>query len=248
MADERLPELPRKLGRYRVRAWIDGGLRVRATDTIGERAAELERVPFGIARTAEREAAIARWRIHGAVSHPAIRALLDAGPWEDDAFVAEEELSGPVSEFATWRAAADDRAKARCAAELLGAASVLAAHRLRLPEIEVRVDGYGQPKLEGLRRAEDADGALDARILALASEALDGELAAAVRSADPETLPGLLAALAKRTGGPLTSFAADVAMGEAALGRAARSRQMSVALALIGLAFAIVVAAAYLAR
>jgi hypothetical protein len=248
MADERLPELPRMLGRYRVREWIEPGLRVRATDTIHGRSAELERVPFGVERVAEREAAIARWRAHGALSHPAIRALLDAGPWQDDAFIAEEEIAAPVSEPAPWLAGAESEGKVRWAAELLGAASVLAEKRLRLPEIAVVVDGYGEPKLAGLSRAEDGDGALDARLLALAAEALEGELAEQVRRANPGTLPALLAVLAQRAGGPQTSFAADVAKGEAALGRAARTRQMTVALVLIGLAFAVIAAVALFAR
>lgn len=248
MADERLPELPRKLGRYRVREWIEDGVRVRATDTIGERSAELVRVPFGVERAAEREAAIARWRGHTAVSHPALRAVLDGGPWEDDAFVAEEELAEPTSELTPWLGSADRAAKARVAAELLGAASTLAEKKLRLTTIAVVVDAYGEPKLAGLRAAEDGDGTLDGRILELAASVLEGELAAQARSVTAETLPALLAALAKEAGGPTTSFAADVARGEDAMSAAGRTRQMSVALVLIGAALAVVAWVMWLSR
>lgn len=244
---EKEPVLPARLGRYRVRSWVDAGSVAQASDTIGERSAELTRVPFGVERAEARDEAIARWRSLTSVAHPALRAVLDSGAWEDDAFVAEEELASPVTPLPAWDG--DDAARSRVIAELLGAASVLAEKRLRLSSVEASVDGYGQPKLAGLRDSTEGDGSLDARIVELAAGvARDEALGARVRSVTQAGLPSLLAELARASGHPMTPFAADVARGEQGLAGPARSRQMTVALVLIALAFAVIAVLALAAR
>jgi hypothetical protein len=249
MADDRLPELPRKLGRYRVQGWIEEQPGVaRGKDTVGERGAALRRVAYGVERAEAREAAIARWRSHATVTHPAIVAVLDAGPWEDDAFVAEEELAQPARPLAEWMRDPDVPSRFRVAAELCGVASTLAQKKLRLLSLDAVVDGYGQPKLLGLAAAEDGDGALDGRILELAASVLPEDRRERVRTATPTTLPALLAELSEEAEVPMTPFAADVARGEEEMSTAARSQQMTVALIVIGLSLAVVVVVAWLSR
>jgi hypothetical protein len=151
--DEKLQPTPRSLGRWRLRE--EGGALFGA-DSVGERRAEIFRRAFGVDRVAEREAMIGTWRKRTAVSHAAIRAVLDGGPWEDDAFVALEEIAGPTETREAFLSRDPDlSARLRVVSELLGAASVLLHEGLRLPDPAQNfcIDGYGQPKLAGLEDA-----------------------------------------------------------------------------------------------
>ena len=151
--DEKLQPPPRSLGRWRLRE--EGGALFGA-DSVGERRAEIFRRAFGVDRVAEREAMIGTWRKRTAVSHAAIRAVLDGGPWEDDAFVALEEIAGPTETREAFLSRVPDlSARLRVVSELLGAASVLLHEGLRLPDPAQNfcIDGYGQPKLAGLEDA-----------------------------------------------------------------------------------------------
>lgn len=235
---------PSTLGRWKVRE-VDGGLE--GTDSVGERRAEIVRRTFDDA--AARDAAIASWRARTSIAHPALRAVLDAGPWRDDAFLALEALEAPTSSIAQFTESQPDAAaRLRVVSELLGAASTLAHAKLKLESVECVVDGYGQPKLSGLPDASPSDGALDPRILELAASLDDDAARAArIRSADPDALEDLGRELARDGKVVPTSFASDAAKGEAALGPAARGRQMQIALVVITLSLLVVAAVIFAA-
>jgi hypothetical protein len=235
---------PSTLGRWKVRE-VDGVLL--GTDSVGERRAEIVRRPFGDA--AARDAAIATWRALTSVSHPALRAVLDAGAWQDDAFLALEAIEKPTSSVEQFTAAQPDQAaRLRVVSELLGAASTLAHAKLRVTNIDAVIDGYGQPKLLGLEDASEGDGGLDTRITALAAS-IDDDIARSgrIRGADGAALEDLGRELARAGKVTATSFASDAARGEAALGPAARGRQMQIAMAVIAVSLAVVAAVFYAA-
>lgn len=247
-ADDRGAEkpLPRSLGRWRLRE-EDGALV--ASDTVGERRAEIVRLPFG-GDAAAREARIASLRARTSIAHAAVRSVLDAGPWEDDAFVALEALAGPTETIEAFLARDPDvPSRLRVVSELLGAASVLAHAKQTLKAVEVRVDAYGQPKLLGLEDASEGDGELDARTLALAASIdPDAQRAARVRSATRADLEPLARELGRDGKVVATSFASDAARGEAALDGPARSRQMQIAMVVIAVALLVIVVVAIASR
>lgn len=244
---EKEPEaaLPRMLGRWRVKR--EDGV-IAATDTVGERRGEVSKLTFG-QDAAGRDAAIARLRARVPLSHAALRAVLDAGPWGlEDAFVALEAL-GPTEPLEAFVERADAPARVRVVSELLGAASVLARASLKLKDVVVVVDAYGQPKLLGLEDAIEGDGELDARVLDVAASVdPDAARALRIRAARAADLEALGQELARAGKVVATSFASDAARGEAALDAPARSRQMQIALVVIALALSVIVAVAIAAR
>lgn len=242
-------QTPRRLGRWRLRE--EGGALL-ATDSVGERRAEIVRRAFGTSRVAEREAMIGTWRKRTSVSHAAIRAVLDGGAWEDDAFVALEELAGPTETVEAFLARdVDLSARLRVVSELLGAASLLAHEGLRLPDpaLDLSIDGYGQPKLAGLEDATASKDGLDARILELAAS-IDPNVARAarVRGASAADLEGLARELANEGKVEPSSFASDAARGERALSQSSRGRQMQIALLILAVALLVGVALAIASR
>ncbi len=257
--DEKLRPTPRSLGRWRLRE--EGGALFGA-DSVGERRAEIIRRPFGVGEVAEREAMIATWRKRTAVSHAAIRAVLDGGPWEDDAFVALEEIAGPTETLEAFLLRDPElSARLRVVSELLGAASLLLHEGLRLPDPAQNfcVDGYGQPKLAGLEDASASNASasnasvapdgLDARILELAAS-IDPNVARAarIRGASPADIEGLARELANVGKVAPSSFASDAARGERALSQASRGRQMQIALFILAIALLVGVALAIASR
>lgn len=266
--DEKLQPPPRSLGRWRLRE--EGGALFGA-DSVGERRAEIFRRAFGVDRVAEREAMIATWRKRTAVSHAAIRAVLDGGPWEDDAFVALEEIAGPTETREAFLSRDPDlSARLRVVSELLGAASVLLHEGLRLPDPAQNfcIDGYGQPKLAGLEDASasnastsnastsnasasnaSASNGLDPRILELAASIDPNEARAArIRGASPADIEGLARELANVGKVAPSSFASDAARGERALSQSSRGRQMQIALFILAIALLVGVALAIASR
>jgi len=235
---------PNTLGRWKVRE-VDGVLQ--GTDSVGERRAEIVRRTFDDAGA--REAAIATWRARTSISHPALRAVLDAGAWQDDAFLALEAIESPTSSIEQFTTSQPDAAaRLRVVSELLGAASTLAHGKLRLASIEAVIDGYGQPKLLGLEDAMPDEGALDTRILELAASFdEDTTRADRIRGADAAALEDLGRELARDGKVTPTSFASDAARGEAALAPAARGRQMQIAMVVIGVSLLLVAAVFYAA-
>jgi hypothetical protein len=251
--DQKLQPTPRSLGRWRLRE--EGGALFGA-DSVGERRAELFRRAFGVDRVAEREAMIATWRKRTAVSHAAIRAVLDGGPWEDDAFVALEEIAGPTETREAFLSRDPDlSARLRVVSELLGAASLLLHEGLRLPDPTAGfcIDGYGQPKLAGLEDASAATASasndLDPRILELAASIDPNEARAArIRGASAADIEGLARELANVGKVAPSSFASDAARGERALSQSSRGRQMQIALFVLAIALLVGVALAIASR
>lgn len=247
VTEERKPA-PRSFGRWRTKD-ADGVLT--ATDTVGERRAEM--AVRAVGTEAERDAAVTMWRERSVVSHPAIRAVLDAGAAQAEgegaeSYVALEQIEPPSQTLDAWLAGSPDRtARARVASELLGAASVLTHHHLRLPDAKAVVDGYGQPKLLGLEDATAGASQLDERILKLAARVLP-EHASRMENATTADVEAVARDIAKDAKGPPTSFAGDAARGEEALSGVARSRQMQIAGIVIAIALAVIVVLALLAR
>lgn len=247
--------LPRALGRFgRVAPMPGDDARTVAVDDVTEREVEIVRVPFGRDRRAERDAAVRRFRERTTVVHPAIRAVVDGGEWDDDAFVALDVLRGETP-LAGWLASADGPARARAAAEILAGAAVLAARRLSFAvDPEILVEDSGQPKILGVERALEGDdarvAATEAELVELAATAAPTGWSARIRSATSAALRESMGAELEREGrgGPVSPFTADVARSDAALARGASSRQMLIGLGVIAFFVVLVTAGLVLLR
>lgn len=242
--------LPRTLGRFgRLAPMAGDDARVAAVDGVVDRAVEIVRIPFGPSRRAERDARVALLRERTSVVHPAVRAVMDGGEWDDDAFAALELLFGERP-LEAWLGEADDSARARVAAEILGAAAVLSDRGIALEGAPaVVVDDYGQPKVLGLEHALASDPARAAATLEALAEraasAAPAAVAARIRGATTAPARAAIAAELERSArsGASSSLTADAARGEAMLSAATGSRHMLVGLAVLCF-FALLVSAA----
>jgi hypothetical protein len=142
--------IPRALERYALGARLDGPHdRQRAVDRDRGADVVVSRIAFGAARTEERDALVERARSLFAVSAPALIAVRDAGPWDDDAFVVEEAVVEPRSpaealgDLDRREQALAARALAEGVARLHEAGWCIAA----LDASDVSIDAYRQPHL-----------------------------------------------------------------------------------------------------
>lgn len=167
--DEAKPELPRTLGgRYRPR-WKDPvpgspeGTKpsLVARDTVADHGElELARVPFGPDRAKERDALVSSLKARTTVLSPALVAVHDAGEWQDDAFVVNEQVEAPRSIEAALKG------DAPTSSERLGWMRALADAALVVDEAGLSIDGqrwgqtsidaYRNPRVRGLDEAVDA--------------------------------------------------------------------------------------------
>jgi len=234
------PALPKTIGRFgRLAPMAGEDTRIVATDGVVEREVEIVRLPFERARRAERDALLSLLRDRTSVVHPAVRAVMDAGEWDDDAFAALELLRGETP-LETWLSGADAAARARAAAEILGAAAVLSERGIALEEPpRIVVDDYGQPKVLGLEHARASEPARTAvtleSLVASAAFAAPAPFAVRIRGASTASARAVVGADLERAAGSgaRSSLAADAARGEARLSAATGSRHMLVALAVL---------------
>ena len=192
--------LPRALDRYPLGAKIEGAGAERwsATDRERGRDVVVTRVAFGPERRAERDAFVERVRALFSVTSPALVAALDAGAWEDDAFLVEEAVSEPQPLGA---AELDAREKALAARALAEGIAVLDAAGWSLPALDVVVDAYRQPRIAIANDVERASVASRAAML----ERLQTVTAELVPDAPRASSAAELArAIAVPAGGPST--------------------------------------------
>ncbi len=146
--------IPRALERYPLGTKIDGaGDRWGATDRDRGRDVTVTRVAFGPERREQRDALVERVRALFSVNSPALVAALDAGAWEDDAFVVEERVVEPQPIGA---ADLDAREKALAARSIAEGVAALDAAGWALPSLDVVVDAYRQPRIAMALDAERA--------------------------------------------------------------------------------------------
>lgn len=168
--DEAKPELPRTLGgRYRPR-WKDppsgspedAKPSLVARDTIVDRELDLVRVPFGADRAKERDALVSELKARTTVLAPSLVAVHDAGEWEDDAFVALEQVEAGRSLEDALAASPSLTARLGWAKAIADAAVVLEDAGLSLSASDwsdLVVDAYDSPRVRGLDRAVTASDA-----------------------------------------------------------------------------------------
>jgi len=148
------PKIPRGLERYPLGTKLDGAdERWDATDRDRGRDVTVTRVAFGPGEREARDALVERVRALYVVASPALIAALDAGPWDDDAFVVEERVIEPQSLDA---APLDPREKALAARSIAEGVAALHEAGWALSSLDVVVDAYRQPKIAIARATERA--------------------------------------------------------------------------------------------
>lgn len=137
--------IPRALERYPLGEAIEGApSRWNARDRERGRDVVVTRVFFGAEKKVERDALVARARALFAVSSPALIAVFDAGPWDDDAFLVEDRVIEPQPIGAMELDARERSLAARAVAE--GVATLNAAG-FSLDALDVVMDAYRQPHI-----------------------------------------------------------------------------------------------------
>ncbi len=178
--DEAKPELPRTLGgRYKPR-WKDAPSgspddakpSLVARDTIVDRELDLERVVFGPERASERDALVSELKARTTVLSPALVAVHDAGEWDDDAFVALEQVEAgrTIDDALTAYPSIAERLRwAKALAEAAVAVDEAGVSLTRDDWAATVIDAYGLPRVRGLERATSATSETrDATLRALA--------------------------------------------------------------------------------
>lgn len=148
--------IPRALERYPLGQGEND--RWQASDRERGRAVAVSRVRFGPDRREARDAFVERARALFTVSAPALVSVLDAGEWDDDAFIVEEALIEPRPAREAL-ADLDPREKALAARAL--AEGIAALHEAgwslaSLDEGDFLIDAYRQPHLAIVDRAIEA--------------------------------------------------------------------------------------------
>ncbi len=139
--------IPRALERYPLGKKLEGDReRWEATDRERGRDVIVTRVRFTTGERKERDELLATVRALYTVSSPALIGALDAGAWEDDAFVVEERViePRPLVEAAPEL---DAREKALAARTLAEGLAVLHEAGWTLDAMDVAIDAYRQPKI-----------------------------------------------------------------------------------------------------
>ena len=142
--------IPRALERYPLGARLDGALDAwRANDRDRGAPVTVTRVAFGPERRAERDDFVERVRALFAVTAPALITALDAGAWDDDAFVVEEAVVEPAA-LPEGVAALDARERALAARSLAEGFARLHEAGWSIDALaprDVVIDAYRQPRL-----------------------------------------------------------------------------------------------------
>lgn len=137
--------IPRALERYPLGDAIEGGIeRWNATDRERGRDVVVTRVRFGAEEREARDALIERVRALFAVTSPALIAALDAGEWQDDAFVVEERVieARPLDAVEL-----DARERTQAARSIAEGIAALHEAGWSLASLDVVVDAYRQARI-----------------------------------------------------------------------------------------------------
>jgi tRNA A-37 threonylcarbamoyl transferase component Bud32 len=135
--------------RFRIERALEDG-RFEAADTSRGAGVVVTRVPFGRERAEERARLIERVRALWTVTAPALVLPIDAGVWDDDAYVVEEKVEAPFTSIAAGLSRLDAYERASAARNLAeGVATLHAAGFVHgnLSLETILLDGYRQPKI-----------------------------------------------------------------------------------------------------
>ena len=172
-----------------------GGPRFLAVDSASGASADVTRVRFGGTLRVERDEFVQRSRLLWAVTAPALVRVLDAGDWDDDAYVVEEQIAPPTRSLASSLARLDKHARASVATGVADAIAALHAGGFVHGDLSLEsivLDGYGQPKLHvavvATRATPDAQHAESRRLRALLDQIAPGVAAASSEGASAADL------------------------------------------------------------
>ncbi len=196
-------------GRFRIERPLDDGT-FEATDTSKGTTVVVRHVPFGTERAKERAQLIDRVRALWTVTAPALVLPVDAGAWDDDAFVVEEKVDAPVTSFREGSARLDafERSSAaRSVAEAIAALHAAGFVHGDLSLASIELDGYRQPKIHAaivaVRASSESERVEDRKLRALLEEMAPGSVQTAREDA---TAAELVRSIAHVEPGPTPPF------------------------------------------
>jgi hypothetical protein len=171
--------------RFRIERALEDG-RHEAVDTTRGANVVVTRVPFGPEGREERARLIERVRALWTVTAPALVLPIDAGEWDDDAYVVEERVEAPYTTLASGLSTLDRPERASAARNV--AEGVAALHKAgfahgNLSLDTILLDGYRQPKIHtahvAVRSSTESERAEDRTLRTLLEEIAPGLVATA---------------------------------------------------------------------
>lgn len=167
-------------GRFRIERPLDGA-EFEATDAVRGGTVVVTRVSFGPERREERDRLVERVRSLWTVTAPALVLPVDAGAWDDDAFVVEERVEAPFTSLASGVGDLDAYERASAATNVAeGVAALHAAGFVHgaLSLESIQLDGYRQPKIHAaivaVRASPESERVEDRKLRTLLDEIAPG--------------------------------------------------------------------------